>query len=119
MGITPVRKPYTFGTRPVDVDLLDLCQRFFRCRIVKLKRLRFHVGERLIHLFDHFIRIKVAGKYNDHVVGHIILIKIFFDLNQGRVFQVLNGTNGGLLSVVVRREQQSRSTFVDFPGVVI
>ena len=66
---------------------------------------RLNLAEIFINQLNNLIRIKVARHCDTIVVRHIIGIEVLVDVGQRRVLQVLDGTDGGLRSVWVVREQ--------------
>ena len=48
---------------------------------------------------NRFLDIDVTADKDTHIVGHIVRIEVILDVNQGRVFQVFDGTNCRLLAI--------------------
>src|SRR5690606_34112045 len=64
-------------------------------------RFSFPAGELFGNDFDGFFNIDVATDEDRHVVGNIIGVEVFLDIDQGRVLQVLRQADGRLLSIRV------------------
>ena len=63
------------------------------------------VAEILVNDGDGLVGIEVAGQADSYIVRNIIPVKIVLDIRDGRVLQMLLGTDRRLCAVGVMREE--------------
>src|SRR6218665_387727 len=96
-----------------------LCDRGFGLKGIGHHRLGSHGAKVPFDLNNYFIGIKVSAHDNGHVVGHIVAVVIFVDLQHRRVFEMLNGANGGLGAVGVVFKEPFKHGFPHFIVILV
>ena len=81
-------------------------------------RVRLHASKVFLDNRHHFIRFKITRKADGHVIGHIPLVVVVLDIDDGRILQVFLRTDSGLCSIRMVREEGRHERFKQLASVL-
>ncbi len=74
--------------------------------------IRFHAAEIAVNRSNHLVRIEISRHADGHIVGHIPLFVIIFDIGDRGIFQMFLRSQHRLRSIRVIREQGGHNLLI-------